>query len=276
MRANPNSLRIALIGFGEVGRRFADDLMGKPGLSLSAFDILRNDVARSAAYECAAAERNVDARETARAACEGADLIVSAVTAAAAEEVAAEASGFLREGQIFFDINSAAPSTKRRASAHLADTGAGYVEGAVMAPVKKPGIGVSILAGGIRAEEVAERLNPFGFRITPVSREIGQASATKLCRSIMIKGLEVLMVDCAKASEHFEVKDSVFASLGETFPSIDWHALSEDMKERVATHGKRRSEEMREAGEMLADAGFDAELGLAVAHAQARGVKRHG
>jgi 3-hydroxyisobutyrate dehydrogenase-like beta-hydroxyacid dehydrogenase len=276
MRANPNSLRIALIGFGEVGRRFADDLMGKPGLSLSAFDILRNDVARSAAYECAAAERNVDARETARAACEGADLIVSAVTAAAAEEVAAEASGFLREGQIFFDINSAAPSTKRRASAHLANTGAGYVEGAVMAPVKKPGIGVSILAGGIRAEEVAERLNPFGFRITPVSREIGQASATKLCRSIMIKGLEVLMVDCAKASEHFEVKDSVFASLGETFPSIDWHALSEDMKERVATHGKRRSEEMREAGEMLADAGFDAELALAVANAQARGVKRHG
>jgi 3-hydroxyisobutyrate dehydrogenase-like beta-hydroxyacid dehydrogenase len=93
MRANPNSLRIALIGFGEVGRRFADDLMGKPGLSLSAFDILRNDAERSAAYERAAAERNVDARASARAACEGADLIVSAVTAAAAEKVAAEASG---------------------------------------------------------------------------------------------------------------------------------------------------------------------------------------
>jgi hypothetical protein len=84
------------------------------------------------------------------------------------------------------------------------------------------------------------------------------------------------LVDCAKASEHAGVQEGVFASLKETFPSIDWPALAEDMKERVATHGIRRSEEMREAGEMLADFGFDAELALAVANAQARGAKRRG
>lgn len=276
MNANQNTLHIALIGFGEVGRRFADDLMGAPGLSLSTFDILRNDASRRDDYEGAAAARKVATRDSAKAACEGAHLVISAVTAAAAEDVAAEAADFLKSGQIFFDVNSAAPSTKRRASAHLLQSNVDYVEGAVMAPVKKPGIRVPILAGGSRAVEVAERLNLFGFQITPISREIGHASATKLCRSIIIKGLEALMVDCARASEHFDVKQNVFASLGETFPSIDWHALSEDMKERVATHGKRRSEEMREAGEMLADAGLDAELALAVANAQARGVKRNG
>lgn len=276
MSADRNTLRIAFIGFGEVGRRFADDLKGNPGLALSTFDILRNDAARRADYERAAADRNVAAHENAKAACEGAHLVISAVTAAAAEVVAAEASGFVKSGQIFFDINSAAPSTKQRAAAHLAKAGANYVEGAVMAPVKKPGIAVSILAGGSRAEEAASRLNPLGFNIKPISQEIGHASATKLCRSIMIKGLEALMVDCTRASEHAGVKESVFRSLGETFPSIDWHALSEDMKERVATHGKRRSEEMREAGEMLADFGFDAELALAVANAQAKGAKRRG
>lgn len=276
MSANQNALHIALIGFGEVGRRFADDLMGVPELSLSAFDILGNDAARRDDYEQAAAARNVASRDSARSACEGAHLVISAVTAAAAEDVAAQAAGFLRNGQIFFDVNSAAPSTKRRASAHLLKSGVDYVEGAVMAPVKKPGIRVPILAGGSCAAELADRLNPFGFRITPVSTEIGHASATKLCRSIIIKGLEALMVDCTRASEHFDVKQSVFASLSETFPSIDWHALSDDMKERVATHGKRRSEEMREAGEMLADAGLDAELALAVANAQARGAMRNG
>jgi 3-hydroxyisobutyrate dehydrogenase-like beta-hydroxyacid dehydrogenase len=145
-----------------------------------------------------------------------------------------------------------------------------------MAPVKKPGIRVPILAGGMCAEETAERLNALGFNIKPISPEIGHASATKLCRSIIIKGLEALLVDCANASAHAGVQDKVFASLQETFPSIDWHALAEDMQERVATHGKRRSEEMREAGEMLADFGFDAELAFAVANAQARGAKPRG
>lgn len=276
MSANQNSLRIALIGFGEVGRRFAGDLQGNPELALSTYDILKHDPARREDYERAASARNVQARENAAAACEGAHLVISAVTAAAAENVAAEAADFLKGGQIFFDINSAAPATKRRASEHLRKAGADYVEGAVMAPVAKPGIRVPILAGGRRAEETAQRLNAFGFNIKPISQEIGHASATKLCRSIIIKGLEALLVDCARASDHAGVQENVFASLAETFPSIDWHALAEDMKERVATHGIRRAEEMREAGEMLADFGFDSELALAVANAQARGAKRRG
>ncbi len=276
MRADKNTLRIALIGFGEVGRRFADDMRDHPALALSTYDILREDAAKRGGYERAASERKVEARESARAACEGAHLVVSAVTAANAEKVAAEAAGFLKSGQLFFDINSAAPGTKQRASAHLEKVGADYVEGAVMAPVKKPGIRVPILAGGKRAEETAARLNAIGFNIKAISPEIGHASATKLCRSIIIKGLEALLVDCAKASAHAGVQEGVFASLHETFPSIDWHALAEDMKERVATHGIRRSEEMREAGEMLADFGFDPELALAVANAQARGAKPRG
>lgn len=276
MSADNNTLRIALIGFGEVGRRFADDLHGNPALALSAYDILSENPAKRSDYESAASARNVTVRENAKAACEGAQLVISAVTAAATEKVAAEAAGFLMPGQIFFDVNSAAPGSKQRAAGHLAATGADYVEGAVMAPVKKPGIRVPILAGGTRAEEIAGRLNALGFNIKPVSQEIGHASATKLCRSIIIKGLEALLVDCAKVSEHAGVKESVFASLKETFPSIDWHALAEDMKERVGTHGIRRSEEMREAGEMLAEFGFNAELALAVANAQARGAKPRG
>lgn len=276
MNAENNTLRIAFIGFGEVGRRFSDDLRGHQAISITAYDILRDKPSSRAAYERAATERGVAPCESAKAACAGAHFIISAVTAANTEHVAAQAAGFLMSEQIFFDINSAAPGTKKRAWAHLAKAGAEYVEGAVMAPVKKPGIAVPILAGGSRAEETAARLNGYGFSINPVSAEIGYASATKLCRSIIIKGLEALIVDCAKASDRAGVRDNVFASLRETFPSIDWHALADDMKERVATHGIRRSEEMREAGEMLAEFGFDPELALAVAAAQARGAKARG
>jgi 3-hydroxyisobutyrate dehydrogenase-like beta-hydroxyacid dehydrogenase len=199
--------------------------------------------------------------------------VISAVTASEAENVAAGAAAFLRPGQIFLDINSAAPSTKQRAAGHVEAAGAHYVEGAVMAPVLKPGLAVPILAGGPFAEETARLMNGLGMNLTAVSIEHGRASAMKLCRSIMIKGLEALMVDCAAASEGWDVKTEVFASLAGTFPSIDWHALSENMRERVATHGVRRAAEMREAGEMLAALGRNPELALAVADAQLRGAK---
>ena len=143
-----------------------------------------------------------------------------------------------------------------------------------MAPVLKPGIKVPILAGGPAAEMAAETLNRLGMNLTPVALEHGRASAIKLCRSIMIKGLEALIVDCARASKHWGVEDKVYGSLAETFPSIDWPALAANMAERVATHGVRRAAEMREAGDMLAEMGVEQSLARAVADAQERGARK--
>lgn len=67
-----------------------------------------------------------------------------------------------------------------------------------MAPVSPQRLKVPILAGGAAAMATAEKLNALGMAIRPVATEIGRASATKLCRSIMIKGIEVLMRDCAR------------------------------------------------------------------------------
>jgi 3-hydroxyisobutyrate dehydrogenase-like beta-hydroxyacid dehydrogenase len=116
-------------------------------------------------------------------------------------------------------------------------------------------------------------LNALGMNLTPVAREYGRASAIKLCRSIVIKGLEALMVDCARATQGWGVEAQVFGSLAETFPSVDWKALAADMGERVARHGLRRAAEMREAAAMLEDMGFDASLMRAVADAQERGAR---
>jgi 3-hydroxyisobutyrate dehydrogenase-like beta-hydroxyacid dehydrogenase len=131
-----------------------------------------------------------------------------------------------------------------------------------------------MLIGGPAAQRTADALNALGFAMTPVAETFGRASAIKLCRSIVIKGLEALMVDCAAATSAFQVERDVYASLGATYPSIDWAALAADMGERVATHGVRRAAEMREAAAMLADAGLVPDLAAAVADAQARGAKK--
>jgi 3-hydroxyisobutyrate dehydrogenase-like beta-hydroxyacid dehydrogenase len=270
--ASASPVAIAFIGFGEVGQTFSRGLMAAGNVRISAYDVLFG-TPKSARIEAAAASLGVSSYRSLAAALTGASIIFSSVTASAAEAVAEAASGAIEQGQLFVDVNSAAPATKQRAAALIEAAGGRYLEAAVMAPVLKPGLAVPILAGGPHAREEAARLNRLGMKITAVSDVFGRASAMKLCRSIIIKGLEALMVDCAEASRRAGVSAEVFTSLGETFPSIDWPALAENMQERVATHGIRRSAEMREAGEMLDGLGLDPSLALAVAAAQARGAR---
>ncbi len=271
--AGANTTAIAFIGFGEVGQTFSRGLLANDGVAIRAYDLLFGSDA-GARLEAAAQELGVVRAPSAQEACSNATFVFSAVTADRAEAVATEAAVWLKPGQVFVDVNSAAPSTKQRAAQAVTASGADYLEAAVMAPVLKPGLKVAILSGGPQAQAASEALNQLGMNLTPVSEVYGRASAMKLCRSIVIKGLEALMVDCAAACEAWDVKDPVFASLNATFPSIDFHALAADMRERVATHGVRRSAEMREAAEMLAAAGLHPGVAQAVADAQLRGARR--
>lgn len=271
--AGANTTAIAFIGFGEVGQTFSRGLLANEGVAIRAYDLLFGSEA-GGRLEAAVEELGVARAASAQEACAGAAFIFSAVTADHAEAVASEAAKWLKPGQVFVDVNSAAPSTKQRAAEAVSASGADYLEAAVMAPVLKPGLKVAILSGGPKAQAASEALNGLGMNLTPVSEVYGRASAMKLCRSIVIKGLEALMVDCAAACEAWDVKDPVFASLHATFPSIDFHALAADMRERVATHGVRRSAEMREAAEMLGVAKLHPGLAQAVADAQLRGARR--
>jgi 3-hydroxyisobutyrate dehydrogenase-like beta-hydroxyacid dehydrogenase len=264
---------ISFIGFGEVGQRFSRDLVDSSGVRIAAYDIILDDPVRRSSLQGTALDIGVMMRPGLAAVCRGADFVISAVTADQTEAVAQQAASFLTPGQIFLDVNSASPATKQRSAAAVEKSGAHYVEGAVMAPVLKPGIRVAILAGGGAAEIAAARLNALGMNLTPIAREHGRVSAIKLCRSIMIKGIEALIIDCARASSHWGVERDVYASLGETFPSIDWLRLASDMGERVAKHGLRRAAEMREAAEMLAEMGLEPSLVRAVADAQWRGAR---
>lgn len=266
-------LHIAFIGFGELGQRFARDLRLHRRIRLSAYDVLFADPIVGAAL-CANAEAmGVRPAQSGADACQTADVIISAVTADQTEAVALMAAGYVQMDQIFLDVNSASPSTKMRAAAQMTFRGAAYVEGAVMGAVKTPGDRVDILVGGPLAARVAEILNAVGMNLTPVAETYGKASAIKLCRSIIIKGLEALMVDCAAATRHWGVEREVYASLSQTFPSIDWPDLAADMSERVATHGVRRAAEMGEAADMLQNMGLVPDLARAVAATHARGAK---
>lgn len=263
---------LALIGFGEVGRTFAKGFLERGNVSVSAFDILF-DQPHSNLRDMAGAAGVRVARSAAEAS-DNARVVVSAVTASSALSVAEQAAAYLKPGQLYLDVNSASPETKRKAANVVQGVGADYVEGAVMAAVGAPGLKVPILAGGPAAQSAAELLNGLGMNLTPFANEHGLASATKLSRSIVMKGLEAILLECSAAARHWGVEKQVIASLQATYPGLNWAKLVEHCGERVATHGNRRSQEMSEAADMLQEMGHDPALCQAISKFQARNAKR--
>jgi 3-hydroxyisobutyrate dehydrogenase-like beta-hydroxyacid dehydrogenase len=270
------SLEIALIGYGEVGQLFSRQLAAKPGVRVSVYDILFDDPSRGPELKQHASNNSVHAASSTAEACATADIVISAVTADSAVAVARQAVPYLKSQQTYIDLNSVSPATKRDVAGQVRRGGANFIEFAVMAPVSGVGIEVPILSGGETAETISARLNELGMHITPVSLEIGSASATKLCRSIVIKGMEALMVDLTLASEKANVMPAVLASLKASYPGMDWENVATVMLSRVKQHGIRRAAEMREASRMIEEFGLDGSLASAIADRHESFAKAHG
>jgi 3-hydroxyisobutyrate dehydrogenase-like beta-hydroxyacid dehydrogenase len=122
-----------------------------------------------------------------------------------------------------------------------------------------------MLLGGDRAEALAQTLCGMGMNARAVSADIGVASAIKMCRSVMIKGLEALVIESYTTARHYGVEKHMLPTLAETFPSIDWEKQGAYFFSRVAQHGKRRAEEMREAANTVREAGFEPWMASAIA-----------
>jgi 3-hydroxyisobutyrate dehydrogenase-like beta-hydroxyacid dehydrogenase len=267
-KANKTAGILAIIGFGEVGPILAK-AWTEQGRQVRTYDTKLNDAATRAQILERAQRSGALAVDTLADAVAGAELVFSAVTASQAGAVAQAAAPLMGAGQTFIDLNSVSPRVKQQNNELIQRVGADYVEAAVMAPVPPTGIRVPMLLGGRTAPAISAKLNALGMHTEPVADDIGLASAIKLCRSIMIKGMEAMCVQSMLAARHFGVDDRVLASLAASFPSVGWDSGYEAyLIGRVSEHGQRRSEEMREAAAMLNEIGMSSQLATAIADIQ--------
>ena len=267
MRSAP--WRIGLIGYGEVGKIFAAALDGQAGVaSVGAWDLKFARPDTAAAERDHAARAGVQAYDSAASLCAASDLVISAVTASNTLAVAEAAAPHMAPGALLLDLNSASPGTKQQCAALIGGAGAHYVEAGVMTSVPPYGIRVPMLLGGAQAAALAEVLTGWGMDAQPVSEQLGVASAIKMCRSIMIKGLEALVIESYATARHYGVEDHVLPTLAETFPSIDWHEQGRYFFSRVVQHGQRRAEEMRESAHTVHEAGMEPLMASAIAAKQ--------
>ncbi|MES2954754.1 MAG: DUF1932 domain-containing protein, partial [Pseudomonadota bacterium] len=260
---------LGMIGYGEVGKIFAAGLQGKVS-DISAWDTKFDAPALREAQRAHAAQAGVAACTSVADLCARSDLLISAVTASNTLAVAQQAAPHIRPGTVFLDLNSASPGTKQQAAELINTAGGRYVEAGVMTSVPPYGIRVPMLLGGDQAADLAGVLGTWGMDAKAVSDKLGVASAIKMCRSVMIKGLEALVIESYTTARAYGVEDYVLPTLAETFPSIDWEKQGAYFFSRVVQHGQRRAEEMREAAHTVREAGpgFDPFMASAIADKQ--------
>lgn len=250
--APSNAPRLTLIGFGEAGRTFAT--AGGWREAARVYDI-KTDHSGVANDEMRAAYTGLGVQgcDTSREALTDTPIVLSLVTADQATPAAQDAARHIAPGTLFCDLNSVSPGRKRANAAAIEAAGGRYADVAVMAPVQPAALNVPLLISGPHADVAAEMLRNIGFtKIQICGAAIGAASATKMVRSVMIKGIEALTAEMILAADAAGVTEGVLASLGG-----DWAAKTDYNLDRMLAHGTRRAAEMEEVAQTLHELGID-------------------
>ena len=243
------------IGFGEAGQAIASGLRESGVERIAAWDILfpHTDGER---LRRSAEAIGVRCASSAAEAVRDADIIVSAVTAAASVDAAQSVKAHLAGKPFFLDINSVSPGRKQE-TAKLLGGGARYVDVAVVAAIYPARHQTPLLLAGPDAEAAAAIMKALDMRMTIAGAEIGAAAAIKMVRSVMIKGIEALTLECFLAAARAGVVDEVAASLKNNYPGLDWSKVIPYNLERMASHGGRRAAEMEEVAATLRELGVE-------------------
>ncbi len=250
-----NTQRIAFIGFGEAGQAIAAGLRESGIERVAAWDILFPQSA-GAALKAAGEKIGVRLAGSAAEAVAETDIVVSAVTAASSLEAAQSVAPHLSGNPYYLDINSVSPGRKQETEKLLAGK-ARYVDVAVVAAIHPKRHRTPLLIAGPQAQAVAPLLNALEMQFTVVGEATGAAAAIKMIRSVMIKGIEALTLECFLAAQRAGVLDEVTASLENNYPGLDWPKMSEYNLERMASHGERRAAEMEQSAATLREFGLD-------------------
>lgn len=267
----PAPKAVGLIGFGEAGQAFVEGWRrGIPDLYVTAFDLKTDDLdtaisaAKRQEYEAA----SITGCDTLSEGLGSVQAVFSLVTADQAHAAARDAAKVMPAGAMFFDCNSCAPDAKRASAKLITTAGLRYVDVAVMAPVHPKLHQTPLLICGPDADDARIALDALGMKAEIVTGDTGRASSIKMMRSVMIKGLEALTLECVLSARKAGVDAEVLASLDASFPGFDWPARASYMMERCTTHGIRRAAEMREVVKTVTHLGLSGDMAAATVNWQ--------
>jgi 3-hydroxyisobutyrate dehydrogenase-like beta-hydroxyacid dehydrogenase len=252
-----SELNLGFVGFGEAGFHLAKGLRGVGLAHICAYDIHTNTPGRGEKIQQRARETEVTLCESNAELAAGCTVLLATVTASSALEAAEQNAPYLTDKHLYADLNSVSPDLKRAIGQLVEARGARFVEIAIMSPVSPHLHRVPMFLCGEHAQLFVDQLAPYGMNLEVISEQIGAASATKMCRSIIVKGLEALLLECVLGAVPYGADERVFATLDETMPGMNWKKLAGYMVGRVVEHGERRARELEEVAATLRAIGVE-------------------
>jgi 3-hydroxyisobutyrate dehydrogenase-like beta-hydroxyacid dehydrogenase len=247
--------KLAFIGFGEVGYTFSKEL-NKVGANVMVYDILLENPEK-----CEEMKRRIldsgcrpGSLEEVLDECR---YILSAVVTQEAINAARECVPFLNKNHIYLDLNSTSPSIKVELKDIIEETGAHFVEGAILGAIGATGFRTRIFTGGSKGKDVADYLNRFGMNVYYYSPEIGKASMFKMLRSIFSKGIEVLLLEMLVAGKRAGIDEDLWSDISEFMSSKSFDKIAANWIESHAVAHNRRYHEMLQVIETMEEIGIE-------------------
>lgn len=265
MTERTRPLRVALIGFGEVGRSFGAGLK-VGGADVAAYDKAYQSATFGELIRRSADEARIPLASSVGEVIAGADLILAMVPGAVALDTAREALPALSPGQLYADLGSASPPVKEQLAQLVEAAGASFVDVAILGSPTMDGFQVACLVSGKDAARYREIVTPFGMKVEVAGERPGRAAAIKMFRSILMKGIEALILEAAIACRTWDVTDEVMSSVSKTLGKQpfypDWvaHSITGD-----AIHAGRRAHEMDMVIETMKSVGVEPRMTRATA-----------
>lgn len=248
-------MRLGFIGFGEAASAIAAGLREEGrNLAIAAYDVARGPLLTERARRC-----GVVLKESLAELAQSCDVILSLVTAQVALPVAEEVAPHLRAGTVYADLNSCGPHVKAQIGRVLAEKAPGvhYASVAVMSAVPALRHRVPLVADGPGARLLQAALQPLGMNVEVLEGPLGTAALLKMCRSVLLKGIEAVFLEGLLAAEKAGLTERVLASLDASFPGKSLREIGTYLVERHGQHGARRAHELHDAVETLEQLGIE-------------------
>ena len=251
---------IATLGLGEAGTAITTGLAevwrkNEPARRILSVDIGLGDNVRGSAINERARAIGVEIEGSYTNKLAAAGAVFSVVTGVEAKNAALAAREVLKPGTLFFDVNTLTGPQTADIAQEMYKAGIDYVDFAAMGGFATSGHKVPFVVSGPAAQRAAAFLQPFGFKVEVMSERAGDASSVKIIRSVMVKGMEALGVECMVAAHRAGLVQEVL----DCFSDIDARTFAGMVKSLTTTHvvhAKRRMEEMDKAKENLLELGI--------------------
>lgn len=247
---------VLIIGCGEVGVAYAEGLRGlDPAPKLHLLDPQPSEAALAFAGD---AELVVH-REPGQVVM-GAGVVLLAIPGGVLDQVLDMMLPHLAADAVIADLSTASAEAKQQADARCRDNRLSYVDVAITGSVALNGSATPLLYAGPEVPALVSLFERLGAPVTTLGgARPGDAMRVKLLRSVIMKGLEGLAVECLPAAEQFGVAEQLWESLSD----VDRSGFVPLVRAMIRTHPRhaaRREHEVGQAAEQLESIGYPSTL----------------